>query len=153
MLTLVRPRPLRPLALRRPQAFAPPPTPKRADAMPRRAPRQPAAQAVPAAPVLPCPRPLQACRHAICAARGGFTLPHVQLPAESAEEHRAECLEAAALLRRLATAACAAGRTRATCTRRRSKRASSADSSTRPASVSLPEAEPVRRRPRLWVDA
>ena len=153
MLTRLRARPLPPLALRRPQAFAPPPTPKRADAMPRRAPRQPAAQAVPAAaPVQPCPRPLHACRHAICAARVGFTLPHVLLPAEPADEQRMESHEAAALLRRLATAACAAGRA-ATRTRRRSKRASSADSSTRPASVSLPEAEPLRRRPRLWVDA
>jgi len=153
VLTLARARPLPPLARRQPQAFAPPPTPTRADAMPRRGPRQPASQAgSPAAPVLPCPRPLQACRHAICAARVGFTMPQVQLSAEPAEEQRAECLEAAQLLRRLATAACAAGRA-ATRSRRRDKRASSADSSTRPASVALPEAEPVRRRRRLWVDA
>jgi hypothetical protein len=105
---------------------------------------------VPALPPCP-PLPAQACCHAICAARKGFALPRPSLPAEPAAEQGAECLEAAALLRRLASAACAAGRP-AERPRRRGKRASSADSSTRPVSAPPPDVEQVRRRPRLWLD-
>jgi len=104
------------------------------------------------------PVPPPACCHAVCAARQGFTLPRPAPPAEP-QAPGDEDEAAASLLRGLAAAVCAEGRDEDR-PRRRGKRASSADSSTRPLSSVFAlspspkaECEPQRRRQRLWMDS